>query len=292
MLKHKKCLVTGGAGFIGSHLVERLLNEDCLVTVIDNLTEGTWASLPEHHNLTKHKASILNNVSRYTRGQDIIFHLAGIPWPQKSVAKPWETHRVNVDGTLNLLLSAREQKVKKFVFSSTYMVHPKPFTPYALQKLMAEKYCQLFSELWEMETISLRYFNVYGSRMRAHGIYANILSKFIAMISHNKSPIINGDGKQTRDFIHVDDVVNANLIAAESNFSGKVFSVGTGKTISINKVVDILNKEMGKNIRPIHRHSVVEPKKAPIKAGSDWLPGWKPKIKLEDGIKTILPKVK
>lgn len=286
--KIKNVLVTGGAGFIGSHLVERLLADGCIVTVIDNLIEGKWSNLPKYPNLAKHKISILSDVSKFVAGKDVIFHLAAIPWPQQSVVKPWQTHQVNVDGTLNLLLEAKKHNVKKFIFSSSYTVYPKPLVPYALQKSVGEQYCQLFSKLWGLETICLRYFNVYGSRMHADGPYANLLPNFVKLMSQDKIPTVNGSGKQTRDFVFVEDVVNANLIAAQSSLTG-TFNVGSGKFVSVNKVVKILNRLLGKSIKPIHKPALVEQKAAiaaQTKVGT--LPGWKPKITFEEGLKTML----
>jgi UDP-glucose 4-epimerase len=289
MLKNKDILVTGGAGFIGSHLTERLLDEGCRVTVLDDLSEGKWTNLQKHPNLTKFEGSILGDVSKVVCGKDVVFHLAAIPWPQMSVAEPLLTHNVNVNGTLNLLLAARRHRVNKFIFSSSYTVYPKPLVPYSLQKLIGENYCQLFSELWGLETVCLRYFNVFGPRMRSDGPYANLIPRFIKLMSHGKGPTINGDGRQTRDFVYVSDVVEANILAAESSYSGKIFNIGSGKSLSVNKVVEILNHLLGKNIRPLHRPAVVEQKVAsPSPNFTDRLPGWKPKISLETGLRQLI----
>lgn len=298
-LKFNKVLITGGAGFIGSHLTERLLNEGCRVTVIDDLSEGKWENLPKHVNLVKIKASILGDISKIVAGQDVIFHLAAIPWPQKSIVEPWETHKVNVGGTLNLLLEAKKHKVKKFIFSSSYTVYgdqdhmpinermePNPLVPYSLQKLIGEKYCQLFSNLWGLETICLRYFNVFGPRMRTEGPYANLIPKFINLMSRNISPMVNGDGDQTRDFIHVSDVVNANLLAAQSQLSREIFNICQGESISVNKIIEILNQALGKNLKPAYKPGIVETRKILAShAKASKLLGWKPKVKFEDGLK-------
>lgn len=287
--KYKNALVTGGAGFIGSHLVERLLKENYQVTVIDDLSEGKWKNLPDHPHLKKYNASILDDVSQFVANQEIIFHLAAIPWPQMSVAEPFRTHRVNIDGTLNILLTARAEKVKKVIFSSSYTVFPKPLVPYSLQKLTGELYCQQFSELWGLETISLRYFNVYGPRMRAEGPYANLLPKFIKLISEDKRPTIKGDGEQKRDFIHVSDVVEANIVAANAPLSGRVFNIKSGTSISVNQVVEIVNRSFGKDVKPLYEPAVVEGKVASASESDEYtLPHWKPKIKFEEGIKTML----
>lgn len=301
-LKQKSVLVTGGAGFIGSHLTKRLLKKGCLVTVIDDLSEGKWENLPKHQNLIKHEGSILDNMSKIVAGRDVIFHLAAIPRLQRSLAKPWQTHKVNVDGTLNLLLAAKKHKIKKFIFSSSSSVYgnqnrlpfsenmrPNPLVPYSLQKFMGEQYCQMFSNLWGLGTISLRYFNVYGPGMNPDGQYANLIPKFIKLLSQDKTPTVNGNGAQTRDFTYVSDVVEATLLAAKSSLSGEVFNIGYGKGISVNEVVSAINRLMGKNIKPIHGPAVVEPRStlaSRIKARD--LLGWTPKVSLEKGLKTML----
>ena len=301
-MKYKNILVTGGAGFIGSHLTRRLLDEGCRVTVIDDLSEGKWENLPHHPNLIKHKGSILDNVSNLVAGKDVIFHLAAIPRLQRSVDNPWQTHRVNVEGTLNLLIEAKKHKVKRFIFSSSSSVYgnknktpftenmtPDPLVPYSLQKVVAEDYCRMFSRLWGLETISLRYFSVYGPRMNPNSPYALLLPKFIKLMSQDKIPVINGDGKQSRDFTFVSDIVEANLLAVKSRLSGEIFNIGYGKSISVNKVVRLLNKLMGKNIKPRHGPAIVEPRiTLASNAKARKLLGWTPKVSFEEGLKKIL----
>lgn len=298
----KRVLVTGGAGFIGSHLTKRLLKEGCRVTIIDDLSEGKWENLPKHPNLVKHEGSILDNMSKLVAGQDVIFHLAALPRLQRSLDDPWQTHRVNVDGTLNLLLSAKKHKIKRFIFASSSSVYgiqnrvpfnenmrPNPLVPYSLQKLVGEEYCRMFSGLWGLGTISLRYFNVYGPRMNPDGPYANLIPKFIKLLSQDKTPTINGDGRQTRDFTYVSDVVEATLLAAESPLSGKVFNIGFGKSVSVNEVASAINRLMGKNIKPIHGPALIEPKaslSSSLRARKNL--GWKPKVNLEKGLKMMI----
>ncbi|OGH18271.1 MAG: hypothetical protein A2868_01475 [Candidatus Levybacteria bacterium RIFCSPHIGHO2_01_FULL_40_15b] len=301
-MKYKNCLVTGGAGFIGSHLVQRLLAKGCRVTCLDDLSEGKWENLPKHPKLTKVKASILSNISKYASENEVIFHLAAIPRLQKSLAFPWQSHRANIDGTLKLLLLAKQHKIKKFIFASSSSVYgnqnrlpfeetmvPDPLVPYSLQKLVGEKYCQMFSRLWGLETIALRYFSVYGPRMNPDGAYALLIPKFIKLISQEIRPTINGDGKQVRDFTYVSDVVDATLLAAESDLSGEVFNIGFGKSISVNDVAQIINRIMGKNIKPVHGPPVVEPKAtlSSSKKAKKYL-GWEPKVDLEKGLKMML----
>ncbi|MBI4092242.1 MAG: NAD-dependent epimerase/dehydratase family protein [Candidatus Levybacteria bacterium] len=302
MNNFKNCLVTGGAGFIGSHLVERLLAEGCRVTCLDDLSEGKWENLPKHPKLIKVRASILGNISKYVSQNEVIFHLAAIPRLQKSLAFPWRSHRANIDGTLKLLLLAKKHKIKKFIFASSSSVYgnqnrlpfketmvPNPLVPYSLQKLTGEKYCQMFSDLWGLETVSLRYFSVYGPRMNPDGAYALLIPKFIKLISQEIRPTINGDGKQIRDFTYVSDVVDATLLAAESDLSGEVFNIGAGKAVSVNDVAQIINRIMGKNIKPVHGPPVIEPKAtlSSSEKARKFL-GWKPKVDLEKGLKMML----
>ena len=295
-------LVTGGAGFIGSHLTERLLQEGCRITVIDDLSEGKWENLPKHRSLIKHEGSILDDVSSLVKGKEVIFHLAALPRLKRSIDQPKQTHEVNVNGTLNLLLAAKENKVKRFVFASSSSIYgnqkslpfhenmkPNPLVPYSLHKLVGEEYCKMFSDLWGLGTISLRYFNVYGPRMNPDNPYANLLPKFIKLMSQNKPPVINGDGTHSRDFTHISDVVEATLLAAESNLTGEVFNIGFGERISVNKIVKILNQIMSKQIKPTHGPAVVEPKTtlaSNLKAQN--MLKWKPKTSFAEGIKTML----
>lgn len=300
--KIQAVLVTGGAGFIGSHLVRRLLQNGACVTVVDDLSEGKWENLPFHPNLTKYKISILKNMNPFTANKDVVFHLAALPRVQRSIAQPRETHEVNVTGTLNLLIAARDCGVRKFVFSSSSSVYgqqnrlpftenmqPNPVSPYGLHKKIAEEYCLLFSKLWGLSTVSLRYFNVYGPGMNPDGAYANLIPKFIKLMSQNKIPVINGDGRQKRDFTYIDDVVKANILAAKSDISGEVVNIGSGKSISVNRVVHSLNEYLGKNIKPIHGPAVTEPK-ATLSSNTkaEKLLGWRPKIEFEDGLKKML----
>ncbi len=301
IVQFKRCLVTGGAGFIGSHLTKRLLREGYKITVVDDLSEGKWENLPKHKNLRKFKRSILENMSPFVKGQDTIFHLAALPRLQRSVVQPWETHMVNVDGTLNLLMEAKKHKVKKFIFASSSSVYgnnktpfkeemaPNPLVPYSLHKIIGENYCNIFSSLWGLETISLRFFSVYGPGMNPNSPYALVLPKFIKMLSQGKSPTIYGDGTHCRDFTYIDDVVEAILLAAKSNLSGEIINIGAGQGISINKVVRTLNNLLGKSIKPIYRPEICEPKiTLASNAKAKKLLGWRPKVKFEDGLKIVV----
>jgi UDP-glucose 4-epimerase len=303
VIKIKKAIVTGGAGFIGSHITERLLKDGAKVIVIDDLSEGKWENIPPHKNLIKYEGSICEkNIGRLFKGADVVFHLAALPRVQRSIKFPRETHEVNVTGTLNVLLAARDNKVPRFIFSSSSSVYgnqdkipftedmtPNPISPYGLHKWIDEEYCILFSKLWGLGTVSLRYFNVYGLRMYPHGAYANLFPKFIELMRAGKTPVINGDGEQTRDFTFISDVVEANMLAAKSKISGEVMNIGSGKNISVNEAMRLLNKAMHKNIKPIHGPPVIEPKATLAdRSKAKKLLGWEPKIDLEDGIKKML----
>jgi len=300
----KNCVVTGGAGFIGSHLARRLLELGCKVTVIDDFSEGKRSNLPTRHpNLKIVKASILDNLGKYIKGADVIFHLAALPRLQRSLDEPWKTHMVNVDGTLNLLLIAREQNVKRFIFSSSSSVYgnknkipfkesmtPDPLVPYSLHKLIAEDYCIMFSKIWGLGTISLRYFNVYGPNMNPDSPYSNLLPKFIKLISLGKTPVIHGSGRHTRDFTYISDVVEANILAAKSKLTGEVFNIGYGQGISVNNVVKTLEKLMRKKVKTTHGPARIEPRATLSSCTkAQKLLGWRAKVDFEEGLKMMLP---
>jgi nucleoside-diphosphate-sugar epimerase len=298
-----KAIVTGGAGFIGSHLTKRLLDDGCKVTVIDDFSEGKRKNLPvKNSNLKIIKASILDDIGKYIKGADVIFHLAALPRLQRSLDAPWQTHLVNVDGTLNLLLLAKKHKVKRFIFSSSSSVYgnknkipfkesmtPDPLVPYSLHKLIGEDYCKMFSDLWGVGTISLRYFNVYGTQMNPDSPYSNLLPKFIKLISLGKTPVINGTGNHTRDFTFISDVIEANILAAKSNLTGEVFNIGFGRGISVNNVVKILGKLMEKKVKPTYGPARIEPKATLSSCTkAQKMLGWKPKVDFPDGLKIML----
>ena len=299
------CLITGGAGFIGSHLTDALAKKELnnTVIVLDNLSTGKLANIVHHFNrdedldrayantnkkeeqkkqednntisgdhVTFIKADITNlallqNIFQKYR-PDYVFHLAAIASVPKSIKDPLTTHNVNVTGTLNTLLAAKEAgTVKKFVFSSSCAIYgnpsedhlplketqpPDPLSPYATSKLIGEQYCNIFSKTYNLPTVSLRYFNVYGPRQDPNSEYAAVIPKFISRIKQGKPLIIYGDGTQTRDFIYVGDVVNANIALATSNDDGyDIFNVGTGEETSISFLANPLLSILGKDLEHI-----------------------------------------
>jgi len=299
-----KYLVTGGAGFIGSHVVDRLLKEGHSVIVLDNFSSGKEENLAEHDNLLVYKKSVCDNLNELFEKHkfDAVFHLAAIPEVQLSIDKPKETHEVNVNGTLNLLEACRKHCVNRFIFSSSTAVYgeqesiphvetmkPNPLCPYALHKLIGEYYCKLYSSLFEMETISLRYFNVFGARQSPEGAYAGVIPKFFDMLKNDKTPVIFGDGEQTRDFIYVSDVVEANMLSLKTENKecfGNYFNIGSGSSISVNETTKIILKLTGKELKPENgparieiRHSLADVSKA-----KEFLK-WESKVEFEEGLK-------
>lgn len=293
------CLVTGGAGFIGSHLVDRLLKEGDYVTVLDDFSEGKMENLPTNHpHLFICKASINDGIEWLFSGIDKVYHLAALPRPQRSIAEPLPTHIVNVDGTLNVLLACRAMNVKRVVFTSSASIYgdqerypsyencePNPMSPYALHKLIGEQYCKLFGMLYGMEINSLRLFNVYGTRMNPVGEYASVIPKFIDALKNNESPSIFGDGNQSRDFIHVEDVVSAFISAGESKVYGEVFNIGSEDNISVNQIFTLISNRMNTKIKPVHTPPVIEPRVTlASRDKARRLLDWKPKVTIYAGL--------
>ena len=254
----QKAIVTGGAGFIGSHLVDKLIEQGVEVTILDNLSTG------KKQNINPKAEFIDCDIFKDTygdlifllNGADTVFHLAAKTTVQESIEKPSLYNDINVVGTLNLLEAAAAMKVKRFIFSSSSSVygnakvptsedHPlNPISPYALNKLIGEQYCKLYSEIYNIDTVCLRYFNVYGDRMNNEG-YKLVFPIFKEQILNNKPLTINNNGEQRRDFIHVNDVVRANILVAKhsNNFNGDIYNVGNGKNYSINEIADMFGGE-------------------------------------------------
>jgi UDP-glucose 4-epimerase len=264
-----KALVTGGAGFIGSHLAEALCRRGASVVVIDNLSLGKVANLAWRGNgdaLEFVEGDVANEalVKKLVAGCDWVFHEAAMPSVPVSVAKPIETNAQNIDATLRLLVLARDAGVKRFLFASSSSIYgdvdvpakheglpPSPLSPYALQKYTGEKYCQLFYRLYGLPTVALRYFNVFGPRQAFSSPYSGVIAKFCTGMLAGNAPVIYGDGLQARDFTFIANVVRANLLAAEApDAAGKVFNVAAGQSITLLDLVAGLNHLTGQNLQP------------------------------------------
>ncbi len=266
-MKNKNVIVTGGMGFIGSHLTEKLL-EDNKVTVIDSGITGRMENIEhllDHKNLSLIKDSIVDiNLTEIFQGKDYVFHLAAIPSVPRSVKDPYSSNEANITGTLKVLIAAKDAGIRKVVFSSSSSVYgdtpilPKkedmpvnPQSPYAITKATGEMYCRIFEELYGIPTVCLRYFNVFGPRQDPNSQYAAVIPKFITAILNDKSPVIYGDGEQSRDFTFVKNVVDANILSCESDEVG-VFNIACGRRITVNQLVDYINKILGKDIKPVY----------------------------------------
>jgi UDP-glucose 4-epimerase len=269
-LKFKNALVTGGAGFIGSHLVDGLLMQGCQVAVVDNLSTGRLSNLSHiTDHITFYKADIRDRetLEKAAKHCDIIFHHAAVVSVPQTVDNPVDSAMVNDMGTLFVLEAARKNNVKRVVLASSSAVYgddpvlpkhenmnPKPQSPYAVQKLSGEFYARLYFDLYHVETVSLRYFNVYGPRQDPSSPYSGVISIFMARACSKEPPVIYGDGTQYRDFVFVKDVVRFNLLAADADkANGKIFNVGTGKFIRINRLWELISQLSGQNIKPEYK---------------------------------------
>ncbi len=269
---HMRALVTGGAGFIGSHLAEALANAGVEVRILDNFQLGSRDNLhwirPEHF-VTVHPADLRDTAAIRTvmEGCDRVFHLAALPSVPRSVEQPLESHAINLDGTLQLLQAAREAGVGRVIFASSSAIYgessaatkhealaPSPLSPYALQKYAAERYGQLFHQFYGLETVSLRYFNVFGPRQSHASPYSGVIARFCTSAITGNRPTIFGDGTQSRDFTYVDNVVAANLAVASApreRVGGKVFNVAAGESISLLRLINHLSELTGRRIDPV-----------------------------------------
>jgi UDP-glucose 4-epimerase len=303
-----KFLITGGCGFIGSNLAEELLKQGHSVTVIDNLSTGNIkniSSFASHPNFTFHKTDIRNDLDELFKSNAFgaVFHLAARARVPYSIEHPKETHDINATGTLNVLDHARRHGVKRFVFSSSGSVygnqtkipftedmHPNPLSPYALHKFIGEQYCRQYAMHYGMQTVALRYFNVYGRRMDLEGAYALLIAKCMYNFIKGEPITIYGDGTRTRDFTYVGDIVRGNILAATTNNPeafGQVFNTGAGNNKSVNFVVSTIRGLVGKGetvtapprVEPEHHLADFSKAKRVI--------GWEPQMRFEEGIKVV-----
>jgi len=308
-LDFSEILVSGGAGFIGSHIVDRLLDEGFKVRVLDNLSTGDVTNLAQYQNKKSFQfieGDIRNFdlVKRTVKGVDAVFHEAALVSVSRSVENPLLSNEINVTGTVNLLNACVDAHVKRFVLASSCAVYgdtetlpnhenlaPKPLSPYAADKLAAETYAKVFHNVYGLETVSLRYFNVYGPRQK-YGPYSGVISILINRLLENKPPIIYGDGEQTRDFINVKDVVEANMLAlSKGEAVGEVLNISTGEATTINKLTETIQKIMGKtSLKPVH----AEPRPGDIKHSYGDITNarkdleYEPKVQLERGLSELV----
>ena len=290
----KKVVVTGGAGFIGSHLAQALLDAGFEVSVIDNLSGGKRERVPAGAAFFELDVRKTAAVQAVFEGARTVFHCAALPRVQYSIEHPVETNEANIGGTVSALVAAKDAKVEKFVYSAsssaygdqdvvplveTMEAHPK--SPYGLHKYVGELYARLFSEVYGLPTVSLRYFNVYGPGASAEGAYALVIAKFLKQRLEGKALTITGDGTQTRDFTHVRDVVRANLLAAESATlrKGEVINIGAGKNASVNQVAELIGGPVEHIEARLEPHDTLADNSLAKK-----LLGWEPQITLEEGI--------
>jgi nucleoside-diphosphate-sugar epimerase len=308
----RRYLVTGGAGFIGSHIVEALVRRGDAVAVLDDFSTGHRKNLdaatqaraagtpvPEIFAGDLRDAAL---VRRAVAGATHVLHQAALPSVPRSVAEPLQSHEVNASGTLGLLLAARDAGVKRFVYASSSSAYgdvptlPKiesqptaPLSPYAVSKLAGEQYCRIFTPLYGLETVSLRYFNIFGPRQDPQSQYAAVIPRFVTAVDRGESPIVYGDGQQSRDFTYIDNAVQANLLAcdAPASAAGLAYNVACGTSATLLEVLDLVGRILGKPVRPKHeppRAGDVKHSLASIDLARRHL-GFEPKVGLEEGLR-------
>jgi len=296
-------LVTGGAGFIGSNTVDELVRRGHSVVVLDDLSSGREDNLAEIRNkITFIKGSItdIEVVRKVMHEAEYVLHLGARTSVPRSVKDPLETNKINIEGTLNVLVAAKELKVKRVVFAAsssaygetptlpkTEAMQPQPISPYGVTKYVGELYCQTFGRCYGLENVALRYFNIFGPRQDPGSPYSGVLAKFCTAFLEDVQPLVFGDGEQTRDFTYVDNAVQANLLACEApNASGKVFNVGVGGRVSLNEVLRELAKITGKTLAAKYeppRDGDIRDSQADISQARETL-GYDPLVSFEEGL--------
>src|SRR5256885_4050616 len=295
-------LVTGGAGFVGSHLAEELLRRGHRVRIADNFVTGKRANIAHLCNAELLEGDLADTAfaERAAANVDYVLHQAAIPSVPRSVEDPWTSNRANVDATLSVLMASRKAGVKRVVYAASSSAYgntptlPKreempanPRSPYALQKLVGEHYCRIFTELYGLPTVCTRYFNVFGPRQDPSSPYSGVISLFTSALLAGRRPVIYGDGQQTRDFTYVANVVNGVLLACDApNVAGEMLNLATGGRISLNDLVRTLNGVIGTNIQPIYKQARagdVRDSQADISKASALL-GYRPTVSLADGL--------
>jgi UDP-glucose 4-epimerase len=298
-----RTLITGGAGFIGSHLARRLVGDGHEVRVIDNFSTGSrenLADLADSIELIEGDMQSYERVHNAVNGCEVVFHEAALPSVPRSIQDPLTSNAVNVIGTLNLLLASRDSGVRRVVFASSSSIYgsdptlpkhedlkPRPIAPYAVAKLASEGYCSSFSQVYGLETVALRYFNVFGPKQDPLSQYAAVIPKFITALLEGRAPVVNGDGEQSRDFTYIDNVVDANLLAASApDASGHTFNIACGDRISLNRLLDDLRQIIGVEIEANYvearpgdvKHSLADISKA------EEILGYRPAIDFSEGL--------
>jgi nucleoside-diphosphate-sugar epimerase len=302
-----RVLVTGGAGFIGSNLVDELVARGHAVRVLDNFSTGSRPNLAASAadvELVEGDLRSYERVHHAVRGCDVVFHQGALPSVPRSVQDPLTTSEINVGGTLNVLLNARDEGVRRLVFASSSSIYgdapgyprtesitPMPKAPYPVSKLAAEQYCRVFASVYGLETVSLRYFNVFGRRQDPASQYSAVIPRFISAMRMGRAPTVYGSGRQMRDFTHIDNVVAANVLAMDApDAAGRVFNVGCGGSHSLNELIEILNRQLGTEIEAVHaapRPGDVERSWADISLAEELL-GYTPSVDFEEGLRLTL----
>ncbi len=298
----KKAVVTGGAGFIGSHMTDALVAEGYEVHVIDDLSAGKREHVNSDATLHVQNVCDVEAISPIIKGADAVFHFAAKPRVTYSIEHPDETNTINIGGFVSVLTASQRGGVRRVVYSASSSAYgnqetlplvegmkPDPLSPYGLQKYVGELYAKLFADLYTLETVSLRYFNVYGPRLDPEGAYALVIGKFLKQRSLGQPMTITGDGTNTRDFTHVSDIVRGNLLAATSPKVGKgeVINLGAGRQVSINELAEMIGGEVE------HIEPRIEPKHtlADTTRARELL-GWSPQVQLEKGLEELLREFK
>jgi nucleoside-diphosphate-sugar epimerase len=303
----EKFLVTGGAGFIGSNICKKLVSQGCFVRVVDNLLTGKKGNLADIADKIEFIEADMGDekIARTCmKGIDFCLHQGALPSVPRSVDDPAATHRHCLDATFTLLLAARDAGIKRFVYASSSSIYgdaptlpkvesmsPQPLSPYAAAKLAGEYYAEVFYKVYGLETISLRYFNVFGPHQDPTSQYAAAIPAFVTAILKNKPPTVYGDGLQSRDFTYVDNVVDANLLAARvEHTAGQVVNIACGQAVTVNEVIDIINELLGKDIKPVYdapRSGDVKYSLADITLAKKLI-GFKPKISFRRGLEKAI----
>ncbi|MCO6459422.1 MAG: SDR family oxidoreductase [Pirellulaceae bacterium] len=302
-MAHQTYLVTGGAGFIGSHLVQALVARGAEVRVLDNLSTGKLENLAEFADAIEFHAGDLNDVKlleRVVQGVDCIFHQAALASVPRSVAQPLETNAACVTGTVSLLDQARRHGVRRVVYAASSSCYgdqpfsskrevdlPAPLSPYAVAKLSGEYYCQAFHATYGLETVCLRYFNVFGPRQDPHSEYSAVIPRFITRLLAGERPVIYGDGLQSRDFTYIDNVVQGNLLAAEARgVGGRSINLASGRSTTLLQLLRALQDLLGTPLEPIHeppRVGDVRESLADITVARQLL-GYEPQVDFDEGL--------